>query len=29
MSVAGTSELKETAVAYQAAVQFPALNDPR
>ena len=29
MSVEGTSELKETAVAYQAAIQFPALNDPR
>ncbi len=29
MSIEGTSELKETAVAYQAAVQFPALNDPR
>src|ERR1019366_4828844 len=29
MSVDGTGELKEAAVAYQAAVQFPALNDPR
>jgi predicted nucleotidyltransferase len=29
MSVEGTSELKETTVAYQTAVEFPALNDPR
>jgi len=29
MSVEGTSELKETTVAYQTAVQFPALHDSR
>lgn len=29
MSVEGTSELKETAAACPAAVQFPALTNPR
>lgn len=29
MFVAGPSELNETAVAYETAVEFPALNDPR